>query len=147
MISNLGDGAYSKVYKVKRIADGQMYALKIVALKNLSDKEKDNAINEVRILASIRHPNIIQYKEAFMDKGSESLCIVMELVDMGDLYGQILKNLKRQGSSIPQAELEYEGLKEEFIWRVFIQVVKGLKSMHDLNIMHRDLKSANVFLN
>lgn len=87
MISNLGDGAYSKVYKVKRIADGQMYALKIVALKNLSDKEKDNAINEVRILASIRHPNIIQYKEAFMDKGSESLCIVMELVDMGDLYG------------------------------------------------------------
>jgi len=147
MISNLGDGAYSKVYKVKRIADGQMYALKIVALKNLSDKEKDNAINEVRILASIKHPNIIQYKEAFMDKGSESLCIVMELVDMGDLYGQILKNLKRQGSSIPQAELEYEGLKEDFIWRVFIQVVKGLKSMHDLNIMHRDLKSANVFLN
>jgi NIMA (never in mitosis gene a)-related kinase len=43
--------------------------------------------------------------------------------------------------------MEYEGLKEEFIWRVFIQVVKGLKSMHDLNIMHRDLKSANVFLN
>ena len=43
--------------------------------------------------------------------------------------------------------MEDEGLKEEFIWRVFIQVVKGLKSMHDLNIMHRDLKSANVFLN
>lgn len=43
--------------------------------------------------------------------------------------------------------MEYEGLKEDFIWKVFIQVVKGLKSMHDLNIMHRDLKSANVFLN
>ena len=43
--------------------------------------------------------------------------------------------------------MEYEGLPEDFIWRVFIQVVKGLKSMHDLNIMHRDLKSANVFLN
>ena len=43
--------------------------------------------------------------------------------------------------------MEYEGLPEEFIWRVFIQVVQGLKSMHDLNIMHRDLKSANVFLN
>lgn len=58
-----------------------------------------------------------------------------------------MKSLKKQGSTIPQAELEYEGLKEDFIWRVFIQVVKGLKSMHDLNIMHRDLKSANVFLN
>jgi NIMA (never in mitosis gene a)-related kinase len=87
MISNLGDGAYSKVYKVKRIADGQLYALKMVVLKNLSDKEKENAINEVRILASIKHPNIISYKEAFVDKASESLCIVMELVDMGDLYG------------------------------------------------------------
>ena len=43
--------------------------------------------------------------------------------------------------------MEYEGLTEDFIWKVFIQVVKGLKSMHDLNIMHRDLKSANVFLN
>ena len=43
--------------------------------------------------------------------------------------------------------MEYEGLKEDFIWKVFIQVVKGLKNMHDLNIMHRDLKSANVFLN
>lgn len=104
LISNLGDGAYSKVFKVKRIADGHMYALKMVALKNLSDKEKDNAINEVRILASIKHSNIISYKEAFIDKSSESLCIVMELVDMGDLYGQIMKNLKRQGATIPQAD-------------------------------------------
>ena len=78
-----------------------MYALKMVILKNLSDKEKENAINEVRILASIKHPNIISYKEAFAEKSSESLCIVMELVDMGDLYGQIMKNLKRQGSTIP----------------------------------------------
>ena len=59
----------------------------MVILKNLSDKEKENAINEVRILASIQHPNVISYKEAFFDNQSESLCIVMELVDAGDLYG------------------------------------------------------------
>ena len=40
MVDNLGDGAYSKVYKVKRLADGKEYALKMVLLKNLSDKEK-----------------------------------------------------------------------------------------------------------
>ena len=67
----------------------------MVSMKNLSEKEKENAINEVRILASIKHPNIISYKEAFLDQKSESLCIVMELVDGGDLYGQIMKNLKR----------------------------------------------------
>jgi len=87
IISNLGDGAYSKVYKVKRIVDGNLYALKMVEMRNLSDKEKDNAINEVRILASIDHQNIISYKEAFIDSKSDTLCIVMELVDNGDLYG------------------------------------------------------------
>jgi NIMA (never in mitosis gene a)-related kinase len=59
----------------------------MVILKDLSDKEKENAINEVRILASIKHPNIISYKESFIDQASQSLCIVMELVDAGDLYG------------------------------------------------------------
>ena len=67
IISNLGDGAYSKVYKVKRIVDSNLYALKMVEMRNLSEKEKDNAINEVRILASIDHQNIISYKEAFID--------------------------------------------------------------------------------
>ena len=37
-------------------------------------------------------------------------------------------------------------MREEDIWRIFIQVVKGLKALHDTNIFHRDLKSANVFL-
>ena len=36
--------------------------------------------------------------------------------------------------------------EEKDIWKVLIQVVRGLKALHDLNIMHRDLKSANVFL-
>jgi len=69
----LGDGAYSNVFKVKRLEDGEIYALKKVKLQHLSSKEKDNAINEVRILASIKHPNVIQYKEAFIDESSKSL--------------------------------------------------------------------------
>jgi len=42
-------------------------------MQKLSDKEKENALNEVRILASINHPNIINYKEAFVDEASQSL--------------------------------------------------------------------------
>lgn len=61
------------MYKVKRIADGHIYALKKVRLNNLSDKEKDNAINEVRILASIKHKNVISYKEAFIEPNTQSL--------------------------------------------------------------------------
>jgi len=61
------------VYKVKRISDHLEYALKKVTLANLSKKEKENALNEVRILASIRNPNIIGYKEVFLDERSNSM--------------------------------------------------------------------------
>jgi NIMA (never in mitosis gene a)-related kinase len=61
------------VFRVKRKEDNKEYAMKKVRLDNLSDKEKENAINEVRILASIRHPNVIQYKEAFVEEASKSL--------------------------------------------------------------------------
>ena len=58
------------MFKVRRLEDGDLYALKKVKLGKLSDKEKDNAINEVRILASIKHKNVISYKEAFIEHNS-----------------------------------------------------------------------------
>ena len=58
------------MYHVRRISDNEFYALKKVKMQKLSDKEKENALNEVRILASINHPTIIAYKEAFIDEPS-----------------------------------------------------------------------------
>lgn len=60
-----------------RIVDGTEYALKKVKLTNLSEKEKQNALNEVRILASIRDNNIIAYKEVFIDEPSSSLWLII----------------------------------------------------------------------
>ena len=62
--------------------------------------------------------------------------IIMEYANNGDLFQKISRHQKEQTY-----------LREEDIWRIFIQVVKGLKALHDTNIFHRDLKSANVFLN
>ena len=58
---------------MKRIEDGHIYALKKVKIQNLSDREKENALNEVRILASIKNSFVAAYKEAFFDEGSSSL--------------------------------------------------------------------------
>lgn len=55
----------------------------------LSEKEKENALNEVRILASIQHPNIVAYKEAFFEESTQILCIVMEFADGGDIQSKI----------------------------------------------------------
>lgn len=78
IIKKLGDGAYSIVYKVRRRADNKVYALKKVKMKNLNDKEKKNSLNEVRILASIKSPFVISYKEAFISEEDSCLCLVME---------------------------------------------------------------------
>lgn len=69
----LGEGAYSVVFRVRRKSDQLIYAMKKVRMMGLKDKEKENSINEVRILASLDHPNIIGYKEAFVDSSTNSL--------------------------------------------------------------------------
>ena len=135
ILSKLGEGAYSTVYKVKRIIDNQIYALKKVKLMNLSEKEKENSLNEVRILASVKSNFVVSYKEAFFDEKDNTLCIVMEFADRGDLYQKIVAHKKTA-----------KFFEESDIWRIFIQLVKGLKALHDLKILHRDMKSANVFL-
>merc|ERR1719473_599014 len=131
----LGEGAYSAVYKVLRLADREVYALKKVKLPSLSDKEKQNALNEVRLLASVRHENVIAYKEAFWDDKTKSLCIVMEFSDHGDLFQQIVKHQRNRTH-----------FREEDVWRYLIGMCQGLKALHDMRILHRDLKCANVFL-
>lgn len=70
------------MYKVRRLADNVEYALKRVKLPNLSDKEQKNALNEVRILASVKNPNIIEYKEAFIDEPSQSLWYAAILISV-----------------------------------------------------------------
>ena len=52
------------------MADQKTYALKKVKMGKLSDKERENALNEVRILASVKHKNICAYHEAFIDEPS-----------------------------------------------------------------------------
>jgi NIMA (never in mitosis gene a)-related kinase len=67
-----------------------------VKIQKLSEKEKTNALNEVRILASIENSYVIGYKEAFFDDLSISLCIVMDFADGGDLYNRIVEHKKNQ---------------------------------------------------
>jgi NIMA (never in mitosis gene a)-related kinase len=84
-------------------------------MMKLSEKEKENALNEVRILASINHQNIAGYKEAFFEEATQSLCIVMEYCDGGDLQTKI-NNAKKTSKFT----------KEDDIWSIFYQMVLGL---------------------
>ena len=131
----LGKGVFGSVSLVTRKRDGNIYAMKRVNIGKLNKKEKESSLNEIRILASLSHPNIIGYKEAFFDEHSNTLNIVMEYAEEGDLEQKIKYNLKKR--------LNFD---ESTIWGWIIQILKGIKYLHDNKIMHRDLKSANIFL-
>ena len=131
----LGKGAFGNVCLVTRKEDQKIYAMKTINIGKLDLKDRESSLNEIRILASLRHPNIIDYKEAFYDDNTKTLNIVMEYADDGDISHKIEENLKRR--------LRFE---ENTIWQWMIQILKGLKYLHDNGIMHRDLKCANIFL-
>ena len=135
IISKIGKGAYSTVYKVQNLKDNNHYALKKVNLRNLSKKEIENALNEVSILSSVKSEYIISYKDSFIDETDSTLCIIMEYADEGDLQKKIKLYKKLKKSFL-----------ENEIWKIFIQITKGLKDLHEYNILHRDLKSGNIFL-
>ena len=135
IIKDIGNGSFGVVFQVKRKLDGKIYALKRVNLKNLNPKERMNSLNEVRFLSSISHQNIISYKESFYEEKTGNLNLVLEYANDGDLHSKIFQQKNKKIY-----------FKEKQIWSYFIQLVKGLKVLHDNNLMHRDLKTANILL-
>lgn len=131
----LGSGAFGSVKIVKRKVDGLTYAMKSVKLTSLDKKDRENSLNEIRLLASLNHCNVIAYKEAFYDEMSKTINIIMEYADGGDISSKIKQNKK--------SDLSFE---ESTIWSILIQILQGLKFLHKNKVIHRDLKSANIFL-
>lgn len=78
-----------------------------------------------------QHPNIVAYEEAFQHRGN--LCIIMEYADSGDL-ANALKN--RRGRKLDEGKI--------LDW--LVQICLALKHLHDRKILHRDLKTANIFV-
>jgi NIMA (never in mitosis gene a)-related kinase len=136
IIKELGCGSYGRVQLVKRKEDKKYYALKSMFLANAKQKEKEAALNEIRLLASIDMPYVISYKSSFYVAENQTLCIVMEYANEGDLEHKINDRTELYSS---------RGFEESFIWKTAFHLLKGLKGLHDNNIIHRDLKCANIF--
>lgn len=131
-IKEIGTGSYGKAVLVKN-SENTRLVVKTINIYNMSTKEKRDAVNEVQVLATLRHPYIIQYKESFIEDGF--LCIVMDYCETGDLFNLIQKTRR--------AKLNFS---ENQIVRWFTQMALAIKYMHEAHVLHRDLKSQNLFL-
>lgn len=131
-IKNIGNGMFGQVYLAKHKIEQKFYAIKRINFKDISTKDRENIENEVKVLEELKHPNIVSYKDSFFD--SENFFnIVMIYCDGGDIYNKIRS---AKGKHFPENEIiDY-----------IVQLGLALSYVHDKKILHRDLKTQNIFI-
>jgi NIMA (never in mitosis gene a)-related kinase len=141
VIKTLGRGSYGEVWLVSPLESSvdsrsipRRCVLKRVSIGRSNDEKNElaTAEREAQLLSSLKHPNIGAYIESFLSR-DRHLNIVMAFCEGGDLYTKI-KYRKKQL------------LNEEQIIEWFIQITLAIQYMHERSILHRDLKTQNVFL-
>ncbi|KXZ45774.1 hypothetical protein GPECTOR_50g567 [Gonium pectorale] len=129
----IGCGSYGRALLAQRIEDGQPVVVKQIRLFEMDEKARLDTLTEAKLLAQFNHVNIVHYYECLLEGGV--LNIVMEYASGGDLAAAIQR---RQADKKPFSE------EEIMFW--FVQVVLALYHVHGKKVLHRDLKSQNIFI-
>ena len=136
IINFLGEGSFGRAYLAQCDNDNNKYVIKQITLEGMDDEEKRETFNEAKILKKLDHPNIIKFKEVFLQRQPKpALNIVTEYADGGDLGQKIEKQKKLK---VPLSEAQ--------ILDYITQICLALQHIHKKKIIHRDLKSGNIFL-
>ena len=138
-IKILGEGSYGQAILVKSNSPGNsLYVMKTIPMNNMSEESKKKTYGEVKILQRLNHPNIIKFHEVFIIKNAPdkfTLHIIAEYADGGDLFDKIKEHKKKKTFFTEDQILDY-----------LIQITLALNHMHTKHILHRDIKSQNIFL-
>jgi len=128
--TTLGTGAYGLVKKVTHRPTGAIRAMKIINKGSMSREEEVNKfLNEISILKTLDHPNILKMYEFYQDH--KNYYLITELCTGGELFDKIIS-------------LRY--LTEEMAAETMYQILSAIAYCHDRNIVHRDLKPENLLL-
>ncbi|XP_053325201.1 serine/threonine-protein kinase Nek4 isoform X2 [Spea bombifrons] len=132
LIRPVGKGSYGEVSLVRHRVEGRQFVIKKLSLQNAPRRERRAAQQEAQLLSRLRHPNIVAYRESW--EGDDGfLYIVMGYCEGGDLYHRLKE---QKGQLLPEGRV--------VDW--FVQIAMAMQYLHDERIMHRDLKTQNIFL-
>ena len=132
VIKSIGSGNYGQVYLVRHKYEGRNYVVKKIKTRDMPDAEREKTEQEVKLLQKLRHANIVAYKDSYIDR-EQFLCIVMVNCEGGDMYSKIKA---AKGKKFTEAQI--------LEW--LAQILLALLYLHDRRILHRDLKTQNIFL-
>ena len=132
----IGKGSFGEVYLVNFGGNKSSFALKAVEKSKVSQVEahKMHVVNERRIIASVRHPFLVQYAGHFQTK--THLYLLMEYIEGQDLYS-LLYDQRGFGTNRNMRNIATFYLSE---------VLTSLEYLHNLNIVYRDLKPENILV-
>ncbi|XP_063578261.1 serine/threonine-protein kinase Nek11 isoform X9 [Pongo abelii] len=132
----LGSGSFGTVYLVsdKKAKRGEeLKVLKEISVGELNPNETLQANLEAQLLSKLDHPAIVKFHASFVEQ--DNFCIITEYCEGRDLDDKI-QEYKQAGKIFPENQI--------IDW--FIQLLLGVDYMHERRILHRDLKSKNIFL-
>ncbi|KAJ1392463.1 Serine/threonine-protein kinase, active site [Sesbania bispinosa] len=131
-LNKIDEGTYGVVYRARDKKTGEIVALKKVKMEKEKEGFPLTSLREINILLSFHHPSIVDVKEVVVGSSLDSIFMVMEYMEH-DLKG-LMEAMKQPFS---QSEVKC----------LMIQLLKGVKYLHDNWVLHRDLKTSNLLLN
>lgn len=151
-VNKIGSGSFGTAWLVRSIQSQRKYVIKEMRMTaDLTPQERERILNEVNIIKSCCHVNIIRYKEYFVINESLKsqpqsaskdihsnvpvICIVMEYADSGDLQ-DCIRRYREKSSYLP----------EDLVRNWLVQILFALQYLHKKSILHRDLKTQNIFM-
>lgn len=123
----LGTGAFGEVRKALNMSINEVRAIKILKKSQLTTEELNTIFEEINIMKNIDHPNVVRIYEYLQDE--ESIYIVMELVNGGELFDAII---------------DEHHFNEKKSASIMYQLLSIVNYLHKNGVCHRDLKPENI---
>ncbi|KXS16085.1 Pkinase-domain-containing protein [Gonapodya prolifera JEL478] len=133
-LNRIAEGSYGVVYRARDKLTGEIVALKKLKLENEKNGFPVTSLREIQCLLMAKHPNIVNVKEIVVGESLNNIFMAMEFVPH-DLK-TLMETMRSRNTAFLISEVK----------TLMIQLLSGVKLLHDLWIIHRDLKTSNLLM-